>query len=67
MTPEHRIEVLERQVIALRREVRMLHEWHDTVKSPLWRRVWWWLLGYRFDSLGTWYAARWNCDGQEYD
>lgn len=56
MTPEHRIEVLERQVKALRRQVQALDERVDTVFSPFWKRVWWWLQGYRWHRVGRWYG-----------
>lgn len=54
MNTEHEIDVLKRQVLALRRQVHALEEWMDTVNSPLWKRIWWWLHGYRFYRLGRW-------------
>jgi hypothetical protein len=52
--PTHEIVVLKRQVLALRRDAQRLQEWLDTVNSPVYKRVWWWLCGYRFYTLGRW-------------
>lgn len=54
---EQEVEVLKRQVRSLRREVRELGEYVDTVSSPLWKRLWWWLGGYYFRKVGRWYPA----------
>jgi hypothetical protein len=40
--------------------------WHDTMHSPWFRRLWWWLQGYRLLSLGTWYRAPWNRSALKY-
>lgn len=50
------MEVLARQLRALRREVRQLTEYVDTVSSPLWKRLLWVLQGYRFRRVGRWYG-----------
>lgn len=50
------IDVLKRQVTSLRRQVQALIEWQDTVSSPLYKRLWWWLCGYRFRTVGRWYG-----------
>lgn len=50
-----RVEVLERQVLELRRQVQRLREWQDVVSSPLWKRLWFVLCGWNFGSLGRWY------------
>jgi hypothetical protein len=50
------VDALKRQVLSLRREVHYLHEWLDTVCSPLYMRIWWWLCGWKFYTVGRWYA-----------
>jgi hypothetical protein len=64
---EARLAVLERQVLALRREVTRFDHWHDTCHSPLYKRLWWWAQGYRFFSLGRWYRAPWNQTAAKYE
>lgn len=54
MNDEHEIDVLKRQIHALRQQVQAHGEWLDTVNSPLPKRVWWWLCGYRFYTVGRW-------------
>lgn len=54
------VEVLQRQITSLRREVRDLTEYVDTVSSPLWKRAIWWLEGYYFRKVGRWYAPGWT-------
>lgn len=61
MNVEQEIDVLRRQMLSLRREVRVLTEWQDTVSSPLYKRVWFWLNGWNWGSLGRWYLkSRWK-------
>lgn len=60
-------EYLERKIDALRREVRDLTEWRDTVSTPLLKRFWFVVKGYRFRRHGRWYCAPWNVDAAEYD
>ena len=55
MNVEQEIAVLKRQVQSLRIEVRHLTEWQDVLISPLWKRVWFWVCGYRWKRLGRWY------------
>ena len=48
-------------MLSLRREIRVLTEWQDTVSSPLYKRVWFWLNGWNFFSLGRWYfKSKWK-------
>jgi len=56
MNVEHEIDVLKRQVLSLRRQVQAHHEWLETVNSALYKRVWWFLRGYRFYTVGRWYG-----------
>lgn len=44
----------------LAKRVRALEEYVDTVSSPLHRRVWWWVCGYRFRTVGRWYPPEWR-------
>lgn len=55
MNVEQEIDVLKRQMQSLRIEVRHLTEWQDVVISPLWKRVWFWVCGYRWKRVGRWY------------
>ena len=36
--------------------LRAVEEYIDTVSSPLWKRVWFVIQGYRFRRVGRWYA-----------
>ena len=56
---EQRLAVLDRQMGSLRREVRELTEYVDTVSSPLWKRLLWWVQGFYFRKQGRWYKRRW--------
>lgn len=51
-----RVKALDRQIKSLRRELRALDELVDTINSPLYKRIWWWLQGYHFRKLGRWYG-----------
>jgi hypothetical protein len=60
--------MLKEQVAELRRKMKLVSDWHDTVRSPFYKRIWWWLQGYRVNSLGTWYKASWNkAAGEKYN
>lgn len=54
------IEALKRQVLSMRRELRQHTELLDTIASPPWKRLWFFLQGFRLWRLGVWYKARWN-------
>lgn len=56
MNVEQELDVLKRQMQALRRNYNRLDAWLDTVNSPLYKRVWFWMRGYRFYRLGRWYG-----------
>jgi hypothetical protein len=56
MNEDARLSVLERQMKALRIQVQRHEEYIDTVSSPLWKRVMWWLQGYYFRKVGRWYG-----------
>ncbi len=60
MSTESRLDALERQMKALRKEVRRIDEHVDTISSPPWKRVWFFLQGFRLWRLGVWYRAPWN-------
>lgn len=55
-TVEHRVEVLERQVKALRIQQQQFGEWLDTIASPPWKRLYWFVRGYRLWRVGRWYG-----------
>lgn len=40
--------------------VRRLEEWVETVSAPVYKRLWWWLCGYRWKTLGRWYPPAWR-------
>ena len=54
MNIEQEINVLKRQMKSLRQQVQFHGEWLDTVNSPLYKRIWWWLQGYKFFTVGRW-------------
>ena len=60
MNAEQEIDVLKRQIASLRREVRALTEYVDTVTSPLWKRVIWWCQGFYFRKVGKWHSIGWT-------
>lgn len=49
-------ETLKRQMKGLRKQMNKYDAWLDTVNSPIYKRVWWFLQGYRFYRLGRWYG-----------
>ena len=53
---EQRLDVVERQIVSLRREVQQKGELLDTLASPPWKRLWWFIRGYRFYRVGRWYG-----------
>ena len=57
---EFEINTLKRQVASLRRQVVFHNEWLETVNSPLYKRIWWWIRGYRFYTVGRWYGKNDN-------
>jgi hypothetical protein len=54
MNVEQEIEVLKRQVESLRRTQQQQEEWLDTVNSHWYKRIWWWIHGYKYHRLGRW-------------
>lgn len=58
---EQELEVLKHRVIQIGRDVGRLREWQDVVSSPIYKRVWFFVCGWKWSSLGRWYAKeRWN-------
>lgn len=55
-----RLRTLESQVAELRRQIKFVGDWHNTMRSHWWLRLWWFFQGYRLQTLGTWYTAPWN-------
>lgn len=53
---ENDIRVLKEQVRYLRRSSIEFYEYIDTVSSPVYKRLWWWLGGYHFTKVGRWYS-----------
>jgi len=62
-----RVEALSREVKALRHQAVRMDHWHDTMRSAWWKRLWWWLQGYRLLALGRWYRAPWNASAAKYE
>jgi hypothetical protein len=58
-TPGGEMEVgaLKRQVTTLRRQVNAMEERLDTVCSPLYKRLWWVMCGFRFHRVGRWWPS----------
>lgn len=68
MSHDSELETLKFQVAELRRKMKIASDWHDTMRSPLYKKLWWWAQGYRMFSLGTWYSAPWNREaGKRYN
>ena len=55
MNVEREIELLKKQRAALAGRVRTLEKMEDVRQSPLWKRVWFFLCGWRWNRLGRWY------------
>ncbi|MEK6323610.1 MAG: hypothetical protein AABN33_18370 [Acidobacteriota bacterium] len=49
------IETLKRQVFGLRQQMHRQEELLATIASPPWKRLWWFIQGYRLWSVGRWY------------
>jgi len=60
MGHEQDVDILNRQMRALRRQLTVLEDYVDTVTSPLWKRVIWWFEGFYFRKVGRWYAPKWT-------
>ena len=56
MNVEQEIDVLGRQVKALRRDMKGCTEYVDVVTSPMWKRIIWWFCGFHFRKVGRWYG-----------
>mgnify|MGYP001565065770 FL=1 len=54
MNYEQEIDLLKRQVHSLRQQVQRDEELLDTIASPPWKRLWWFLCGYRLWHVGRW-------------
>ena len=54
MNYEQEIEILKRQIFSLRRQIQFHEEWLDTICSPLHKRIWWFIKGYNFYTVGKW-------------
>lgn len=68
MSAEHEVALLRVQVDELRRKMKLMSDWHDTMRTPLYRKLWFWVQGYNWASLGTWYDAPWNrAAGRKYN
>jgi hypothetical protein len=50
------VDVLKKQMHALRKQAHDHEEYIDTVSSPLYKRLWWFCCGYRFRKVGRWYG-----------
>lgn len=50
-------ETLLRRINQLEARLHRQLEWIDTMSSPLYKRIWWWLCGWRWRTLGRWYGS----------
>lgn len=48
------IDVLHGELYRYADRVRQLEKWVDTFSSPLYKRIWFWLRGWRWRALGRW-------------
>lgn len=55
-TLEQRIGILERQVKFLRTRTKETWELLDLLATPPWKRVWFFLCGWRLWRIGRWYG-----------
>jgi hypothetical protein len=68
MIDEAEFRTLQNQVAELRRQMKMASDWHDTLNTPMYKKVWFFIQGYKPWSLGTWYTAPWNRSaGEKYN
>ncbi len=51
---EARLASLEANRLRDAARIHALEEYVDTVSSPIWKRLWWVLCGYRFRRVGRW-------------
>lgn len=51
------LESLRANYVSLAARLRLCEEWIDTMSSPLWKRIWFVLQGYRWKRLGRWRGA----------
>jgi hypothetical protein len=59
MTPEEAEAAIDSLTVNRLRDaarIRALEKYVDTVSSPLWKRLWWVICGYRFRTVGRWYG-----------
>lgn len=61
------IESLNANRVTMAKRIRDLEEYVDTVSSPMWKRIWFVIQGWRFRQLGRWYKASWNDAGKQWD
>jgi hypothetical protein len=47
---------LKNQLKGIRQQMNRFDAWLDTINSPIYKRIWWFLQGYRFYRLGRWYG-----------
>lgn len=70
-TLEDRVARLERQRAKDREHFEQLRtridHWENTLRSPWYKRLWWWLQGFRLSLPGRWYRAPWNTSASKYD
>lgn len=57
MSVEQDIDVLKRQVLAMRKQMKGVTEFVDVLSSPLWKRIIWWFCGFYFRKVGRWYGS----------
>lgn len=55
MSLESEVDLLKRQVHALRQQLQAQGEWIDTIASPWWKKLWWLAQGWRWYRVGRWY------------
>jgi hypothetical protein len=55
-----RLRSLRANHIALAKRLHAVESWQDTCSSSLYKRLSWWLQGYRWRRLGRWYRPRWE-------
>jgi len=56
---EFNLNFLKNRQEEIRRRLKIIDDYIDTISSPLWKRIIWWFQGFYFNKVGKWYAYNW--------
>jgi hypothetical protein len=57
MNVEQELDVLKRQVQRLRQQVQQQGELLEVLATPIHRKLWFWVCGYRITRVGRWWPS----------